>query len=327
MVLLQLYNKLKTIAATFSKNPRRVYSEENLLEKRELVYSLAFSFQLRFDTRSRDSDDLSIRTNFLRLTEHVLTLIYGQLFVHIRTKMSNLDLKTASSLKALEDSKDTKIRDFIDEVEAYHDLLNPAGQGQLIPYVVKAKIKGSCKTRLGDATITTLAELKSALHSRVKPEDTYDKLYKKLKNAEQNKFPLPTYAAYLESTVTQLAALYIRTEAVVAENEKKVINDVFKMISLCQFKLGVVDRYKPVLDASRPRSLADALAMASASSSNDNSAQLFNMKQTGKKFDKRSKEGGQKKNKGRKFSGPRKGPKPKDVHNLDTTDEEEESKN
>lgn len=336
-MLLHICNQQKALLETFTKNPNRIFSVSNLLQKRDQSYCLAALFQSSFKSKTRDTSDRLLLGRFYGF--FYKTLEYVDRLTEVMTTSnptSNMDIKVAQAIRALEDPKDTGIRDFLDEVEAYCDVLNEPGKAQLIKYIVKAKIKGSCKTRLGETPITTFDELKTALHSKVKPEETYDKLFKRMIKSTQHKSSLPSYASQLESLSSQWAAVYIRTEQVTAEAEKKIVGDIFNMLVLCQFKQGVKDRYKPVIDASRTKTLADALAIASASSSNDNSAELYHLKNSrnhDKKRDEKSKNRKDKKQSNDNKDKPNRSnhgknhPKQKKIHTLESSEEEEESKN
>jgi len=67
--------------------------------------------------------------------------------------------EVALRLPALDDTSNVAVRDFLNCVEAYNDVLDPAAEkSKLIKFVVKTKITGVAKTRLGNATTDTFSE-------------------------------------------------------------------------------------------------------------------------------------------------------------------------
>lgn len=163
--------------------------------------------------------------------------------------MSAFDINVAMKIPSISEARDVNVRDFLDEVEAIHAILNNEGKTALINYVFKAKIKGQVKTKIGGLTIASFADLKTALNSRVKPENTQDKLYRKLVCSTQGKHSLTNFATYIESITDQMSALLIQSNAIADEGQKTQVCNTFKMLALMQFKVGVHDKYKTLLDS------------------------------------------------------------------------------
>lgn len=83
------------------------------------------------------------------------------------TKMAEFDYNTAQKLPILsierEDKRTECIRDFINNVEFYHNTLNNQGKITLISFIIKCKIQGKALTELGNLVPITLDELKRDL--------------------------------------------------------------------------------------------------------------------------------------------------------------------
>lgn len=330
MFLRAIYGELLLITQTFSKNPNRRYSHQNLIEKRDAVYVLQSRFDFAFRATIRDSSDLTLLNKFNALVLKTLTLIDEQIAYWVLLDMSNFDINVAMKIPAISEARDVNVRDFLDEVDAIHSTLNGEGKTALIRYVFKAKIKGQVKTKIGGLTITTFTELETALKSRVKPENTQDKLFRKLTSASQGKHSLTNFATYVESITDQMSGLMIQSAAITDAGQRTQVTNVFKMLALQQFKVGVQEKYKTLLDASKPSTLGDALATASASSSNDQSSHI-NYINKGQYND-----GRRKNNNGRGQNGSNNKPnggnrkkkfnpknqKPKRINNIDQDEEE-----
>jgi hypothetical protein len=70
--------------------------------------------------------------------------------------------KDANSLPELDKANsDVAVRDFLNSVEGLHDALKIEAQRTLIAFVIKTKVKGSAKTKLGDELAASMGELKT----------------------------------------------------------------------------------------------------------------------------------------------------------------------
>lgn len=331
MLLKSIYDELHLVYLTFAKNPNRQYTISNLLDKRDIVYALKARFDFSFISKARDSGDLHWLQAFDKTLTRTLEFIDTQLIDWYRRTMSNFDINIAQKIAPISEAKDVNVRDFLDEVESYHDMLNQNGKTALIAYIFKSKVKGQVKTKIGDLTVETFDHLKTALNSRVRPENTQDKLYRKLVCSSQGKYSLTQYATHLEALTDQMSALFIQSNAVQVEAEKRQVTTTFKMLSLLQFKLGVHDKYKTLLDAAKPTTLGEALATASASSQTDQSSQLNHFR-SGPSGSQGGNRKGQNKGKSDQKFKKQKGKfdpkkrKPKRINNIES-DDSSESKN
>jgi hypothetical protein len=65
------------------------------------------------------------------------------------TKMAVFNYETAIKLPVLYETGPVEIRDFLNNVEAYYDFLDNASKISLIAFVIKTKIQGTPKTKIG----------------------------------------------------------------------------------------------------------------------------------------------------------------------------------
>jgi len=265
-----LHKQLENIYLTFIKNKQRIYSIENNQKKLNNIKQIKTQFFQLLQQNSNDDSIVGKIENFNTLYYNTKRLILAQL------NMSNMDVKTASALSPLVNIEETSIRDFINEIEAYHDLLNDAGKTALIKYVVKAKIKNLAQTRIADITIANFDQLVSALYTRVRAAETSESLQLKLFQAKQGRKSIAEFASDLEQIAQKLSEINIKDQNINDANGRKIVKDTINNIVLNQFKIGVHDELKQVVNASRPKTLAEALAVASASNLDNQSIFFVN---------------------------------------------------
>lgn len=255
--------ELQKIFFTYSKNPNRIYSVQNNIDKLNRIHHLK---QL-FDRQKLLSPDRDLEASFLRVYKGTLDYINAQL----NNMASNFTIDIGLKLPVLSTSRDLEIRDFLNTISATHDLLNDAGKAAMISYVVKAKIQSHCKTKIESMQITTYEELKNALYTRIRATETSCSLQNKLVRTTINsKLGLSAFASRLESLASQMAELEITAQtpadAALSNAVKASIKSCVMRFALNQFRSNVPDHIKTLLDASNPSTLSAALALASTAS-------------------------------------------------------------
>jgi Zinc knuckle len=182
-----------------------------------------------------------------------------------RDGMANFEYKEAKHLPELKEVKtNTAIRDFLAAVRAYHDILSAEGKTQLISFVINAKILGTAKTKLGeDVGVATLAALKALLHERCGSKETYESLREKLANVQLKGRALEAMADEIGEITDRLAAIEIQRQGA---GTAEAVRSMMKRDALLAFKKRVPERLKLVVEAARPASIEEALAVASAAS-------------------------------------------------------------
>lgn len=175
--------------------------------------------------------------------------------------MAAFDFNIGFKLDELSSSSAVKVDEFLSSIETYHDSLSNSGKEQLIKFLIRSKIKGEAKTRLGKCTATSLVDLKSALFQRVLAKETTEQLARKVKTAVQGKRTLVEYARYLEDLTTRMAAATIReTPTLHVETTEQNC----AKFALAQFKDNCHEQYHDVLAAARPKTLEEAVSIASS---------------------------------------------------------------
>jgi hypothetical protein len=79
-------------------------------------------------------------------------------------------------------NSDVKGRDFISTVESYYTELKEADRPRLIRFVLQAKIQGAAKTKIGEATVETLEDVKTLLLAKCGSVETIETLGVKMTN-------------------------------------------------------------------------------------------------------------------------------------------------
>lgn len=183
--------------------------------------------------------------------------------------MSNFNFETGLKLPVLNADCDAVIiRDFIDTVESYHDTLSAAGKTALLAFVVKNRVQGNAKTRLGQSNITTFAELKRELLGKLGVAETKESLHAKLSGLRQGRMSLTDYAETLELTALKLATLQIQELNIDTDVGRTTVQDTLAKHALFTFKRGLHNELKTVVEAAQPASLAAALAIATSANIN-----------------------------------------------------------
>lgn len=103
-----------------------------------------------------------------------------------QTKMATFDYNAAQKLPTLviekEENREEKIRDFLNGIEFYHDLLKDEDKPNLVKFIIKCKIQGKALTELGTITTTDFKELKRQIKAKCGCKDSIEIIQTKLNN-------------------------------------------------------------------------------------------------------------------------------------------------
>lgn len=199
-------------------------------------------------------------------------------------EMANFNFETALKLPVLgEDTSRNAIRDFLDIAQSYHDILSLEGQKQLIQFLALNKVQGKSKTRLGDVSaLVTFGHLKTALLSKCGVVETFESLTTNLRTRYQGRRTLAEYSEELELLAAKLANLSIERDNIIESSARNAVGKVYRDIALTTFKGGIHQELKSVVEAARPATLADALAVATSALANGAQAkQVYSMQHRG----------------------------------------------
>jgi hypothetical protein len=217
-----LKNTLKSLnsqADIFKKNPNRKFNKKYLDEKENILKYEVLNFnnalkeitvKFRLTDATVESID-KIRSNFSQVKNYLADLISikrvsaeeeqeeseksdsekeeeqeeSETENENEEKMADFNFETAMKLPSLSDAKSTAIRDFLDSVEAYHDILKQDHKIILLQYIVKAKISGDSKTKLGQYVPNNFGNFKRKILSACGTKENFETLKQMLDNAKQ----------------------------------------------------------------------------------------------------------------------------------------------
>jgi Zinc knuckle len=173
------------------------------------------------------------------------------------------DLGIALRLPPLAKAGVEESRDFLNAVEAYHELLNDIGKTTLLKFVIKSKITGAAKTKIGDGVVENFEQLQALIRGKCGVNESFDSLSAQLKCAKRGKKSEEEFAAQLEALGNQLADLEIQRSGELANVGKSAIRGVFERQTLAAFNQGLSRvEVRTAVIAARPSTMSDALSVA-----------------------------------------------------------------
>jgi hypothetical protein len=189
----------------------------------------------------------------------------------------------AKALPCLTETKsDVAVRDFIASIEGYYDELEDgaAGKIKLVNFVLKSKVQGAAKTKIGDAVVKNLEELKNLLLVKCGSVETRTTLAQQLQQIKQGSRPVEKYAEEISAIGERMAAIEIKDGAAKAEVDK-----IFEAQILGAFKRGLRPELQSAVCAARPSKMVDAIQVATeiaaiSNIGNEQSSQSFSILQT-----------------------------------------------
>lgn len=173
--------------------------------------------------------------------------------------MAEFDYGVAQKLPMLsierEDKRTESIRDFLNNVQFYHDTLSERGKTTLITFVVKCKIQGKTLTELGATSPTKFEDLKQELNKKCGSKETIETIQTKLNNTRQGQKSMRDYVNEIENLITKMTDLEVSSQGEEARPHLKVANE---RRGLSFLKKGVGEKYKFALDCARHTSFQEA---------------------------------------------------------------------
>jgi hypothetical protein len=200
-------------------------------------------------------------------------------------KMVDFSYSEAKSLPELKQVRnDTEVRDFLAAIEGYYDVLNANGQTALVKFVVKTKILGSAKTKIGLAqNVVTLQGLKTLLNEKCGSTETSTSLLKRLNETSQGAVSVEKFAEEVSAIADRLSAIQIKTGNIDNQEQIDLIKNMYDGQALGQFKKGLRKEFQSAVCAARPSTMEDALMvateMAAIAANEDNTSSILQIRQ------------------------------------------------
>lgn len=194
------------------------------------------------------------------------------------------DLKTACSLIPVMTNNENKIKNIIDSVEMYADMLSETGKSLLIKFVLKSRLSESAKLRIS-SDYTSVSDLVRDLRNSLLPKKSFTAIQSQLQNATQDWRTIDQYGIELEKLFTDLTI----SQADGNSQNYSVLKPINEKLAIKRFADGLRDtRLSTIIAARNYCSLKDAIQAAkdeeltSASTSVDEDVMQFSRQGKGK---------------------------------------------
>lgn len=228
-------------------------SSLHILYEKLVVYESEAT--LRIQTSMTNSDENSTSTKYTEKQENP-----KQNIIATTDKMADFDFSTAQKLPVLNVDQESKrgenLRDFINSVEFYHDMLKQEAKPILVKFLLKCKVQGKALTELGSSTPNSFAELKTELQKKCGTKETIEQIQNKLSNTRQGHRPMKDFTNDIENLIVKMTELEVNAQG---EEARTVLTETNERRGLTFLKKGVNDRFKIVLDSARHTKLQDAI--------------------------------------------------------------------
>lgn len=177
-----------------------------------------------------------------------------------QAKMDTFDYGRAQKLPILSikssDNRSEAIRDFINNIDFYHDNLDNASREKLVKFIIMCKIQGKTLSELGKVTVTTWNELKMQLWNKCGPRDTLESIQTKLNNARQGQRPMRTFVNDIEQLINDMTNLEVKSQD---EEARPALQAANERRGLAFLKKGVNEKYKIILECARHTNFHEAV--------------------------------------------------------------------
>lgn len=283
----KLIEEVRKILATFIKNPARVYSAKNILNKstklKEIYIEFNKSLEILKTSKSipkENIDDLHSKFNDIYCkTKSILDKksreIYNESIknqedsdidsdsssiTENNIKMAKFDLVTAIKILP-EFSGETKDLDnFLKITEIYEKSLKSEEKENLIEFIWHARLTQKARNKLATTSAPkTFAELKQKLQGVFKTSDTPQRIHTQLSHIKQHNLRVKDYADKILALVENLNNLQI-TE--LGESNREIIKQLNDGIALNTFQNGLKEPLKTTILAARCKTLTEAISLA-----------------------------------------------------------------
>lgn len=175
------------------------------------------------------------------------------------TMTENFDFNTAQKLPVFNIKDETKrgeeLRDFLNNVEFYHDTLSTASKPILIKFLLKCKIQGKALSELGTTVPATFTDLKKTLLEKCGPKENIETIQAKLNKTQQGNRPMREFVSELEGLVAKMTELEVAAQS---EEARPALQAANERRGLAFLKRGVKDRFRLILESARHTTLGEA---------------------------------------------------------------------
>lgn len=202
-----------------------------------------------------------------------------------QNKMAAFDLKTANSIIPDFAGGDA-MEDFLDAIELYEGTLNAEGKIKNLQFVLKIKLKGAAKIKMKIvAEPTTFEDFKKEITARFGKKESMSAVSRKIFELKQGTMSATKFAEKIEQLTNDLTNMQITHQG---DEARDVLTKTNNLNALNAFTMGLNGHLRPVVLASRVKTLEEAVALAieaevplqSCSKSGDENPLAYNINYT-----------------------------------------------
>lgn len=182
----------------------------------------------------------------------------------------NFELKEAGAIIKEFHGEAAKVRDFVDAVTYYSELLNESAQINLLNYVYATCLKGKAK-QIFLSKPENLQNLLDQLIVRFKPRETIAEVSRKMQLCTQGPRAVTKYVSELESLCGRLTDLQISKRG---QEHAGTVRAICEDTTLSAFKEGLRPEIRIVVVAARPATFGEAIDIALEAEQADNGQEM-----------------------------------------------------
>lgn len=265
-----LIEQIKEDIKNLKKTPGRIYTAPYILKKVNELKEIKSKFIEKYVVLLENDAKLACKLKeqfdevYRTLDKIIEEKIVKTLEKESRTikNMATFDITVTLKVVPEFQGDPKNLNNFLNLVEFLHDdLKDNTEKTKLIKFVLKTRLSEKVKNKLSASdTPTDLVTLKSSLQGIFKVNKTPLKIQSELAKAVQGSRPIKDFAEHVENLVAQLNALQIAEQG---EAHRGIISKLNDQIGLNAFKNGLQEGIKSTVFASTPKTLQDAVKIAS----------------------------------------------------------------
>lgn len=286
--LKRLTKELEKILQNFRKTPNRDYSSQYLLAKQTFIRKIRNEFyqEYRVVLEKDESLAVTLKKNFEAIYKEVSDILekksepYLQEIndsdedILVQEEMASFDITAAIKVIPEFKGESKELSNFLNIIEFLHDTLkDEAEKAKLIKFVLKTRLSEKVKNKLVTQSVpTNLKALQDTLQYVFKPNKTPLAIQTELGTVSQGNKNITDYSQKVETLMAQLNMLQISEQG---EAHRDIISKLNEQLALNAFKNGLNEPLKATIYAARPKTLQEAVQIASEIERPPNQANLF----------------------------------------------------
>lgn len=259
---------LYSILTRLKKNPNRSYSKEYIRNIEKIILGARAKII---------SEKIDLKEYNLIVTKIKAFLITKDMPTDSNNEqqvtMATFDIVTANKLIPEFNGNISQLSNFLGLIELYSSTLTSEQGKSLVKFVLATKLTDNVKNKL--LTVQkpeTVQDFKQVLSSIFKTNDSVASLHSSIVNLQQGNSSIQTFSSKIESVIAKLNQIQISDQG---ESSRQIIVNVNDQLALSAFKNGLNQPYKSIVMAARPKSMNEAVQIASESNTSTSQNILY----------------------------------------------------